>query len=60
MWCRIDVYDCTEMDEMTNIPGIKWLCGKCEPVFDKTFLAKAGPAAFFEGFKDEKKSNKAN
>ena len=23
MWCRIGMHDCTEMDEMTNNPGIK-------------------------------------
>ena len=60
MWCGVGMHDCTEIEEMTNIPGIKWLCGKCEPIFDKHFLPMLDQVAFFVGFKDEKNQAKKN
>ena len=53
MWCKVGMHDYMEMGDMTNNPGIKWLCEKCEPIFDKHFLPKLDRASYFEGFKAE-------
>ena len=46
------MHDCVEIKD--NI-GIKWLCGKCDPVFFKHIQPKLDRAAFFEGFSDNDK-----
>ena len=50
MWCQIGMHDCTVLNQMKETPGVKWLCGVCEPIFNTHFLAKLDPVAIFEGF----------
>ena len=50
MWCKVGSHDCTKLNEAKDIPGIKWLCETCEPMFNTHFLPKLDQSAFFEGF----------
>lgn len=58
MWCKVGMHDCTEMNELSKYPGIKWLCEKCDPPFINHYLPKIDHEAFFDGFKMEKTKNK--
>ena len=50
MWCKVGIHDCSKLNEVKDVPGIKWLCDNCEPMFNKHFLPKLDQGAFFEGF----------
>merc|ERR1711874_493039 len=50
MWCKVGIHDCMEIHESVENLGFKWLCGKCEPVFNEHFLPKLDQTASFDGF----------
>ena len=50
MWCKVGKHDCIKVNNDLKCSGFKWLCDKCEPVFNKHLLPKMDQAATFEGF----------